>query len=148
MVMTSYLTQYLDPNMLEETVKMAKGTILSRTKFHDTDFDTIAVTGVSGILIGSPLSIALKKNLIIIRKDTSSTHSNVLVEGWGVNQKIVLVDDMIATGETIRKMEEEIGAHCDSPTIVGTYLYSLDNYTPAQVKKDSLVRRVMQNVWG
>lgn len=37
---------------------------------HRFDFDSIAVSGTSGIAVGAPLAVMLDKPLVVIRKDT------------------------------------------------------------------------------
>lgn len=114
----SYLDRYLEPKVLKETV--AKGKQLLK----NWDFDTIAVRGNSGLLVGAPLAMAMGKNLAIVRKSIKNCHSENLVEGWGKDQKIVLVDDFIETGKTLRQMYSAIFKRCDNPTIVGIFLFA------------------------
>jgi adenine/guanine phosphoribosyltransferase-like PRPP-binding protein len=111
---------YLKGEGIAETVKSCKA-LLKKKKL---DFDTIGVRGHSGMLIGAPLAMQLKKDLLIVRKKGEKSHSSNSVTGWGRDQKILLVDDFICTGATLKAMHKEIKANCDSPTILGILLYA------------------------
>jgi orotate phosphoribosyltransferase len=114
----SYLEDYLTGKEIKKVVTKA-ARILKKA-----NFDTIAVRGNSGLLIGVPLAVEMNKNLIIVRKNTSDCHSSNRLEGWGKNQKILLLDDFIETGKTVKVMHKEIELYCDSPEIVGLFLYA------------------------
>lgn len=113
-------TEYLTGQQLKAVISKA------RKKLRDSKmkFDTIAVQGHSGMLIGPALAMALNKKLMIIRKPNESSHSSYNIEGWGQNQKILLVDDFISSGATMRRMIKSINDNCDSPTISGILLYA------------------------
>lgn len=113
----SYLRDYLTGENLRLTLENILALDFPR------DFDTIAVRGNSGLLLGAILAERLQKNLIIVRKNEAS-HSGSKVEGWGINQRILIVDDFISTGDTVDIIYETIVETCDSPTIVGILLYA------------------------
>jgi adenine/guanine phosphoribosyltransferase-like PRPP-binding protein len=114
----SYLENYLQGRQIKHVVDVCEG------KIRNLKFDAIAVRGISGMLVGSPLAAATESQLIIVRKDTEKTHSDSKVEGWGRKQNILIVDDFIETGETIDQIYESIMEKCDSPKIVGILLYA------------------------
>src|SRR5271169_5314809 len=60
-------------------------------------YDGIAFCGVSGAAIAFPLSYALKKHLICVRKDPS--HDKQEVVGLVKAKRYIIVDDQIETGE-------------------------------------------------
>lgn len=117
----SYLRPWLCPIKLQQTLDNLKEVV------RDVEFDSIAVQGNSGLLVGAPLAVHLKKNLVIIRKTLESCHSYDLVEGWGRGQNILLVDDFISLGETMDQMHKAINNHCDDPKIKGILLYASVN---------------------
>lgn len=92
------------------------------------DFDTIVVTGKSGIALGFALSMVTGVRVVAVRKGESS-HGN-LIEGDGVAvERYAFFDDGIATGSTVRRVDAEIAAHCGArgevtPTRVLNILYS------------------------
>ena len=88
------------------------------------DFDTIAVQGVSGLLVGAPLAMVLGKDLLIIRKPGDKTRLHHLIPaGIGSNQKILLLDDCVQTGATLSNMLSNIKHYCHNPAFVGLFLY-------------------------
>lgn len=115
----SYLSPYLSGKMIFEVV----GRIEKVFKHREYDFDTIAVRGNSGLLLGSVLAVRWDKDLIIVRKEERS-HSGDLVEGWGINQKILIVDDFIESGTTVDLIYESLVEKCDNPSILGILLYA------------------------
>lgn len=76
------------------------------------------------MLIGAPLAMQTKTNLIIVRKSAEDSHSSSAVEGWGCDQKILILDDFIASGDTINNIYSELLAKCQTPTMVGILLYA------------------------
>lgn len=96
----------------------------------DLNFDTIAVRGSSGLLFGAPLAMEMEKNLLLVRKEKEVSHSTTKVEGKGIGQRIIVVDDFVETGKTLKAIEEAIITYCQSPTILGLYLYNHSQWTP------------------
>src|SRR5262249_39704204 len=72
------------------------------------DFDTIAVQGVSGLLLGAPLAAALDKGLIIVRRpgDESPLTFPSGIRGEGENKRILFLDDCTRTGATMARVFE------------------------------------------
>jgi hypoxanthine phosphoribosyltransferase len=70
-------------------------------------FDAIAFRGMSGCLFAAPLSLRLRKPLLMVRKPCacpSSTHTKMKVEGDINAQTYIIVDDFIGTGRTVREI--------------------------------------------
>lgn len=69
----------------------------------DKKFDAIVVRGVSGLVVGSPVALALKKPLIVVRKDGESAHST---KHPGIDAakdaKVLFLDDFVSSGTTRR----------------------------------------------
>lgn len=74
---------------------------LAVKQLKDVDFDTIAVRGVSGTTIGSILAHVMNKELAVVRKTTTDSHADVLVESPKIVSKYVFVDDFVDSGETL-----------------------------------------------
>jgi adenine/guanine phosphoribosyltransferase-like PRPP-binding protein len=122
--MSYYYNQgYLEGEGIAKTVKACKALI----KRKGIDFDTIAVRGHSGMLMGAPLAMQTKKKLIFIRKKGDKSHSGNTVEGWGRKQKILIVDDFICSGSTIKAAYKAIIENCDDCEVVGILLYASGN---------------------
>jgi len=90
------------------------------------DFDTIAVSGVSGLLLGPILAYKMSKKLIVVRKNGDSSHSNYLIEGT-CGRKYVIIDDFMSTGATVSYIRQQIDKKIDvsgwKPECVGFYNY-------------------------
>jgi hypothetical protein len=87
-------------------------------------FDTIAVSGITGMLVGPWLAELMHKSLAIVRKpgDTHSHGPASNVEGYVGNSYIAL-DDHIASGNTVIRIQREIAAVKPTALYVGSYMY-------------------------
>jgi adenine/guanine phosphoribosyltransferase-like PRPP-binding protein len=97
-----YLRNFIVPERLEERVKLAARAL----KYHE--FDAIAFRGMSGALISVPLALKMCKTMIMVRKPGDDSHSTFLVEGDTQARKYVIVDDFVATGDTVRTIKREV----------------------------------------
>lgn len=88
-------------------------------------FDSVVVTGVSGCVVGGPVALALKKPLVVVRKENDGSHSEhrgLVVGHLDLGTRACFVDDMVCSGSTRRKVQEAIGLH--SARLVLQYLYA------------------------
>jgi len=76
-------------------------------KPHAHEFDAIAVSGYSMALVGSTIAFKMKKNLVLVRKPSESRYSPLDAEGI-TGQKIVFIDDCIASGSTFKRVADKI----------------------------------------
>lgn len=130
-----YSQEYLTGRRIKRLVNKAS-TILKNEKVR---FDTIAVRGHSGMLMGPPLIMEMNKKLMIIRKPQDSSHSSSKVEGWGCKQKILIVDDFISSGSTMHSIYEDINKYCDNPKIVGILTYGGNRYKAFTMKDGTVL---------
>jgi adenine/guanine phosphoribosyltransferase-like PRPP-binding protein len=87
-------------------------------------FDFIAVTGMSGVLIGAPVAIALDIPLVVVRKKGDTSHSwRPLINGTDADGKYLFLDDFISVGNTFRRLVNVLSAHDSNPEYAGCYLY-------------------------
>ena len=106
--MQTYMNDYLVVSRDQRTQLLNK---CRRTLKEFEDFDTIAFSGNSGALMSFPLAHRLNKEIIIIRKprETDSSHSYVTIEGIvPCHRKIVIIDDFVSIGRTIRYIVDTI----------------------------------------
>jgi hypothetical protein len=99
-------------------------------------FDAIVVRGVSGLLVGPMVASRLGKPWCIVRKPGDGTHSDhKVVEGWYNFKSYIIVDDLIATGGTIKLIQKTLHEHGKAyreewqlgvPECVGYYLFNHD----------------------
>lgn len=94
---------------------------------HKQRFDFIAVTGMSGALIGSPAAIRLRKPLVVLRKDDDHHHDgNDVINAAMANGRYLIIDDFISLGTTFDRIRQrfdkfEFAVHT---RYAGAYLYS------------------------
>ena len=77
-------------------------------------FDLIAVQGTSGMAVGFPLSVALDKEIVVLRKSDENCHGSggELIGGRRVKGKRVLfVDDFVSMGRTRTRVREAVERH-------------------------------------
>lgn len=125
------LTRYLSSLYSKEFLKMIpKAAKQIKALKKELKFDAIAFTGTSGAGIGFPISYLLKIPVINVRKGFSA-HYTGAIEGTISSKKYLIVDDLIASGATIRKIistiEEELKGKAKP---VGIFLYSQKRYFP------------------
>lgn len=95
-------------------------------------FDSIVVTGVSGIVVGSPVALALDKPLVVVRKENDGSHgSHRGREGCilglpDLGTKACFLDDLVASGKTRRFVQESI---LPEAQVVMQYMYERNSIT-------------------
>ena len=93
-------------------------------KYH-IDFDSIAIRGNSGAIMGGALSLITNKPLILVRKKDDDNHSVYNVEGYTGVRRYIIVDDLISTGDTIGHIIADIREHLHTEAkCVAVLLYS------------------------
>lgn len=123
----TYSTSMFDPRVMRNTIAaLAREMPNLQRRF---DFDTIVVTGKSGIALGFALSMVTGVRVVAIRKGESS-HGD-LIEGDGRHEfsRYAFFDDGIAKGTTLRRVQAELLARCEArreeaPVRVLNILYS------------------------
>lgn len=103
-VSSSYLHSVYDPEAFQHTVEL----IVEMMKPHLDGFDAIAFRGSSGAALAYPLGYLLKKPLIHVRKELGHAYSHV--EGLMGAKRIAIVDDFVASGNTLRTLMEKLVA--------------------------------------
>ena len=118
--MCYYLEEALRPvnrtEIINRTIKYLKG----------IKFNSVVVSGASGLAIGPIIAYKLRKNLVIIRKPKEKTHSDDMVEGQ-LGKSYIIIDDFIDTGATIRRILRTIAKDGQWAKCVGVYTYMRGN---------------------
>lgn len=83
-------------------------------------FDAIAISGYSSAMVVPIIADKLKKNIVLVRKPSEVRNSDYNVEGEH-NQRVLFFDDLISTGDTIRRIHD--GLKLIKCKMVGLYLY-------------------------
>ena len=115
----SHLKPLLDPVTRKYTIDRC----ILDLKEHADRFDSIVISGYSMALIAPCVADALHKDIILVRKDNEECHSSYPVEGV-LCQRYIIIDDLVGSGETIKRVKTKIGNHFYSGAkLVGIYLY-------------------------
>lgn len=116
---------------LADVVNAAVLTLRPKKKY----FDSIVVRGVSGMIVGSPVALKLKKPLVVIRKPNENSHSgnSLVVNLKNIGSQWLFLDDFIVSGATKQRCIEAIEAFKeyyfgDIPTISCQYQYAYDKF--------------------
>src|ERR1039458_1948602 len=68
------------------------------------EWDSIVVRGVSGIVVGAPVALALDKPLVIVRKPDEPHHAcdhKMIVNYLAMGQRCLFLDDFVDSGRTL-----------------------------------------------
>ena len=88
----------------------------------EQDFDSIACSGVSGLIITPQVSEILNKHLIIVRKKNEERYSEFTVEGTNPGRYIIL-DDLICSNNTVKHIMKSIKEESTRSICIGAYFY-------------------------
>lgn len=120
---SSYLSCIYDPKLFKKvvvkTVAAIKRIMLAR------GVDAIAFRGSSGAALAFIVGHKLGLSLLHVRKDSS--HSGLIVEGNVAAERIVIIDDFVASGDTINKIVSSLEKNMRPESdlrIVGMVLYN------------------------
>lgn len=90
-------------------------------------FDSIVVTGMSGVIVGVPVALRLGKPVVIVRKPEDIHHNfESIVNEHRVGERWLWLDDFVGTGNTRQRVRKALDAR---PYVgglsrcVGCYLY-------------------------
>jgi hypothetical protein len=97
-VYSSYLASAFEPALFKRTADIMCKCLKT---LH---FDAIAFRGMSGSLFAPLVAYRLGKKMVMVRKDGDGNHSGMLTEGWRMVDRIVIIDDLICTGNTIQSL--------------------------------------------
>ncbi len=119
---TDYLEDIINPGKFAAALDRAARALSA------VEFDSIAATGLSGIVFAAALSVKIGKPAIYVRKlETPHTHSSRTVEGPDSIYSFVIVDDFVSTGATVRRIVGAVaGQYGESAKCVGVYAYTKD----------------------
>lgn len=111
---SAYLRKFMEVDDRAERIEIIVDTLSQ----FDHEFDAIACTGVSGLIVASVLAYRMEKHLIILRKDGENSHAAYCVENNRKQFRVLIVDDLVSSGNTLRRIDSAV-----SGTIVGALLY-------------------------
>ena len=94
---------------------------------HKQRFDFLAVTGMSGVLVGSPVAIRLHRPLVVLRKEGDACHSrDNLINASQAAGRYLILDDFISLGCTYDRLRRRFDTYelAMRTRYAGTYMYS------------------------
>jgi hypothetical protein len=131
-----YLERALNPVTREKILRK----ISRLLRPHIDEFDSIAFQGFSGALIAPVVATRLKKHCLIVRKNRNSSHAISDVEGYFGNY--VIIDDLWASGDTLRNIKKKIDEQCNkkwslkNAKLQGVILYNAGEYSETKINKE------------
>jgi hypothetical protein len=145
MLHTEYLHTALDYNLRKKKIDE----LCSSISASGISFDAIAFQGMSGSLIAPSVADRLGKGLIMIRKEHS--HSSLKVEGCMEGDNYIILDDQIATGNTVRNIIKRLllDTMFQNKKCVGIFLYSREWWTEVatmQLMVKDYVKKVQEEI--
>lgn len=98
-------------------------------------FDSIACSGVSGLMVVPQIAELLNKNIVLVRKKNEKCYSNFIIEGAAPFRYIIL-DDLICSGNTLKYIRKNISQEYERSQCIGLYCYMPEEcaYTSETVK--------------
>lgn len=119
-VSSDYLHEALNPYDLEQTIRRSIRLIQN----SGLVFDAIAFRGMSGALVAPSVAMRMSKGMLMVRKESDSTHSCTRVEGTSNTARYIIVDDFLSTGATCRDICADMANKRPGAVCVGIVLYT------------------------
>jgi adenine/guanine phosphoribosyltransferase-like PRPP-binding protein len=122
----SWLANVYDPQKLTIVLgRMCAAIEGDKKKF---DIRAIAVRGNSGTLVAGAVSMMTGLPIILVRKEGDGSHSDFKVEYSEILKKkgasgYIIIDDIVASGNTIKTIRESIKDHLPLLELKKVYLY-------------------------
>ena len=98
---------------------------IARLAPHKHQFDSIVVQGMSGVIVGAPVALALHKQLVVVRKPEDQHHNmDYVINAHRAGRRYLFLDDFIATGTTYGRVHDQLRGISE---YAGRYLYLPDD---------------------
>lgn len=129
---------------------------------HASEFDSVAAQGASGLIIASPVAIALEKPLVIARSDADMNrrhcvHISTVENAAHAGARALFIDDYVGEGKVWRDVTRKIRRYTGA-TVTAAYQCLYRAYTRAEdtitltSQIDDLISQVIGNretgVWS
>ena len=99
-------------------------------------FDSIACSGVSGLMVIAQIAELLDKHIIIVRKKGEKCYSEFATEGVSPHRYII-IDDLISSGSTVKHIKKVIKDDYSRSSCIGVYCYLPDKCAYSNNKEGS-----------
>jgi adenine/guanine phosphoribosyltransferase-like PRPP-binding protein len=138
-LVTSYLHPLFQPNVFISRVN----NLVRMIKRSNIKFNAVAFRGMSGSIVAPVVAARLNKQMIMIRKSDDDSHSNLSVEGDTSVRSYIIIDDRIASGETVRTINRHLSEFTfNQAKLRGVFLY----YHPGDDSEKDLQNMLKLNV--
>lgn len=119
---TKYLNKVYETKKFKATVDKVVKEI---RKIHKkTKINAIAFTGSSGAALAYPVSYITGIPLLCVRKSTKDNHYHNKLEGYVNPKNYVIIDDIIATGRTVKSIRKAIAKESPKSKLLNVVLYN------------------------
>lgn len=119
---TKYLNKIYETKKFKITVNKVVREI---RKIHKkTKINAIAFTGSSGAALAYPVSYITGIPLLCIRKSTKDNHYRNRLEGHVNPKNYIIIDDIIATGRTVKSIRKAIAKESPKSKLLNVVLYN------------------------
>jgi len=118
---SNYLTGALTPKQVRKFVRAAVPLL------KKYDFQAIAFRGMSGALIAPLLAYKCNKTLVMVRKPKlhfDEHHSPLQIEGDNAMQRYIIVDDLTASGATVRAIVRGVAEFAPQAKCLGCLFFN------------------------
>lgn len=97
-------------------------------------FNTLAVCGYSGIVLGAIVAYRLNLPILVVRKKRDDRSADgYMINGTILdNCRYLILDDLISSGDTVRHIISKIYREYENAKPVGVLLYHKKHYRPFQ----------------
>lgn len=99
-------------------------------------FDSVVAEGVSGLIVASPVALALGKPLVVVRKDSDLVracyHVSPVENAQNAGRSYLFLDDYVGEGKVYRHVRRRMNDFTRS-AYAGTYEFRYRSFTPADV---------------
>jgi len=113
------MNDLINPQQYQEAVRRTLTYL--HTRRHD--FDAIAFRGLSGSLIAPVVAYQLQKKMMAVRKERSPHTTYKIEASHKASERILILDDFISSGATIREIISVVKSECPACKIVGIHLW-------------------------
>lgn len=127
MAVSNYLSLVLEPKLLKDLLTTCA------KELKGIEFNIIAVTGNSGTIFGGALAAKLDKPLLLVRKPSDHAHSKQRIESHTILGEFtyIFVDDLAETGDTVKRVKQEIKKEYPLAVKIGNYFYRYSQFIKA-----------------
>jgi len=89
-------------------------------------FDSIVTSGTSGLVVASPVALALGKPLVIVRKEDDGPrcwHAHDVENAEHAGRRTLFLDDEVQRGRTLTHVKRQLARNTNA-TVVARYEYT------------------------